>query len=141
MKLARIVFLGVAPLAVLSCASIAPVKISAGDQCFRCRRTITDARMAAETVQGGFVSKYRTSGCMAKYIAAHAAEGGTIFVTDLTTGRMIAPEKAFFVRTLVDRDRGEMDYRAYAVKADADAAAAESGTVPVSWQLVLDEAR
>src|SRR6266508_4878844 len=142
MKSARIAFLALGPLLALSCSTIAPVKINAGDQCFRCRRTISDTRLAAETIQGGFVSKYRAPGCMAKYITAHPNEQtGAVFVTDYAKGTMIDPAKAFFVPVTVDERTGENDYQAFGVKADADRAAAELKTAPVDWATVLDRAR
>ena len=140
MKTARLVLLGAAPLLVLACGSVAPVKVNAGDQCFRCRRTIVDTRMAAETIDK-FVSRYRAPGCLAKAIVTHNDEGRTVYVTDYTTGTMFSPTKAFFVPVLLDRDTGERDYRAYRNKADADAAALEARTVPVDWNTVLDKAR
>jgi len=142
MKAARFVFLGLAPLAILSCTSVAPVKITAGDQCFRCRRIIVDTHLAAETIQGSFVSKYRAPGCMAKYIAAHPDEPpGSVFVTDYASGTMIDPSRAFFVSVLLDRNTGETDYRAYRAKADADAAALQLMTTPVDWPTVLRQAQ
>jgi len=141
MTRARTVVLGLAPLVLLSCSSIAPVRITGGDQCFRCRRPIVDTAMAAEQIQGGFVSKYRAPGCMAKYLVAHPDEGGTLFVTDYATGKMIPPAEAVFVPLLLDRNTGETDYRAYKTGADASAAALELSTTPVDWQTVLDRAR
>ena len=45
MRIAPIAMMGLASLALISCtAAIAPVKINAGDQCFRCRRIIADTR-------------------------------------------------------------------------------------------------
>jgi hypothetical protein len=142
MKSMRLVLLGLAPLLILSCSSVAPVKINAGDQCFRCRRTISDTRMAAETIQGSFVSKYRGPGCMAKYLTAHPDEqSGTIFVTDYAKNAMIDPATAFFVPITVDPKTGETDYLAYGGKDAADAAAADLKTTAVDWATVLDKAR
>lgn len=140
MSKAPMAILGLAPLVLLSCASIAPVTINAGDQCFRCRRIITDTRFAAEQIQGGLTSKYRAPGCMAKYLVAHPDEGGTLFVTDYVTGKMIPPAEAVFVQVVLDRNTGETEYRAYKTGADASAAAQELSTVPVDWQTVLDRA-
>ena len=65
------VVLGLATLVVASCTTVAPVRVSAGEQCFRCRRTIVDARLAGETIDSsGFVSKFRAPGCMATYLVA-----------------------------------------------------------------------
>src|SRR5689334_21067722 len=99
--------------AMTSCSAMAPVKVNAGDQCFRCRRSIIDERLAAETIDAnGFVSKFRAPGCMAKYLVAHPNETGIVFVTDYVTGRMISPDAAFFVPVLLDRNTGEREYRA-----------------------------
>lgn len=141
MTTSRLVLLGAASLVVASCSAIAPVRINAGDQCFRCKRIISDTRLAAEQIQGGLTSKYRAPGCMAKYLVAHPGEGGTLFVTDYVTGKMIPPAEAIFVPVLLDRNTGESDYQAYKTGADASAAALELATRPVDWQTVLDRAR
>jgi hypothetical protein len=141
MRIAPITMLGLASLALVSCtATIAPVKINAGDQCFRCRRIIAETRLATEQIQGGLTSKYRAPGCMAKYLVAHPDEGGTLFVTDYATGKMIRPAEAIFVPVLLDSLTGESDYRAYKDSADASAAARELATTLVDWQTVLDRA-
>ena len=142
MKIARTASLGLLSVALLSCSSVAPIKVAAGDQCFRCRRSISNARVATETIDGNlFVSKFRGPGCMAKYLAAHPAEQPTIFVTDYSSGRMIAPQGAFYVRELVDRKTGETEYRAYRQQAHADAFAAETDATPMTWDAVLEQAR
>ena len=127
-------------VAAMACSTIAPVRITAGDQCFQCRRTIDDTRLAAERVTG-FVEKFKAPGCMAKYIVAHPDETGPIFVTDFATDRMVTPDQAFFVPFTLNAVTGETDYRAYLAKADADKAAFELHTVPVTWQTVLDRAK
>jgi len=136
----RILRLGLAPLLALSCSSTAPVRIHAGDQCFRCRRTIGDTQVAGAIVNGGLVTKYRGPGCLAKYLAAHTDETGVLLVTDFTSGKMVPPAKAMFVPVVVDTKSGETDYRAYTVKADADAAARELHTTPIGWAAVLGQA-
>ncbi len=125
---------------VLSCTSVRPVKIKAGDQCFRCQRIITDTRLAAEQVSG-FVEKFRAPGCMAKYVVEHPQDKGPIFVTDFMTGDLIAVDAAFFVPIVLDDTRGERDYRAYALKSDAETAAAALNTAPIVWKTVLDRTR
>jgi hypothetical protein len=140
MRKARIVVLGLAPLVLLSCTSVGPAKINLGDQCFRCGRTINDSRLAGEQI-AAFVEKFRAPGCMAKYVVKNPGDTGPIFVTDYTTGKMVKPSEAFFVPTVLDRNTGERDYRAYASKADADAAAAEARSETVDWKTVLDRAR
>jgi hypothetical protein len=132
----------IAGLVLASCSSFAPVSVTGGEQCFRCRRTIVDARLAGEVIDGnGFVAKFRAPGCLAKYLAAHPEETGIVYVTDYATGKMIAAERATFVPLLVNRDRGEYDYHAYRLKADADAAARQVRSAPVEWTTVLANAR
>ena len=136
------IFLALAAAALASCSTIAPVKVTAGDQCFQCRRIIQDERLAGEVVGGGgFVAKFRAPGCMAKYLAAHPEENGTVFVTDYASGRMVRPDAAFFVPVLLDRNTGERDYRAYRDRAAADAAATEAQSAPVDWRTVIEKAR
>ena len=141
MKLAPIVCLGLATLVTLSCSS-APVKIEAGDQCYRCRRSINNERVAGAAVYGPqFVAKFRGPGCMAKYLVSHPEEKPVLFVTDYTSGKMIAPERAFYVSEVVDRNTGETDYRAYSQQTDAAAFAAETHATPIAWNAVLEQAR
>ena len=135
---------GVALVAFLTpaCSSVRPVAVHDGDQCFRCRRPIVERAMAGELMDGNrFASKFRAPGCMAKYLAAHPEETGTIFVTDYATGKWIRPEQALFVPVLLNRDTGESDYRAFLSKANADVAAAELHTVPIAWQTVMEKAK
>jgi hypothetical protein len=142
MKSLRNTVLALVAVATASCSSIAPVRVNAGEQCFRCRRSILDTRLAGETIdRNGFVSKFRAPGCMAKYIAAHPDETGTVFVTDYATGTMIGPKAAVFVPFVVDSNTGESDYRAYRQLADAEAAAVALKATPVNWTTVLDRAR
>lgn len=141
MNAARMAIFGVVSLAMLSCSSVAPVKIAVGDQCFRCRRTIFNERVATETIAtNGFVSKYRGPGCMAKYLVAHPDEKATIFVTDYSTGKMIPHDVAFYVKEVVDRNTGETDYRAYKEQTQANLAASELKTQYVRWAEVLEQA-
>jgi hypothetical protein len=137
----RMVLLSLVPILALSCSSIAPVRVAAGDQCFRCRRTIVNAQVAGEILNGGLATKYRGPGCLAKYLAAHPDETGALFVTDYASGRMIPPALAAYVPVVVDANTGETDYRAYSVKADADVAARELHTATVGWGSVLEQAR
>jgi hypothetical protein len=126
----------------LSCSSIRPVAINPGDQCFRCRRPIVETAMATELLDGNrMATKFRAPGCMAKYLAAHPEENGTVLVTDYPTGKWIRPEHAMFVPVVMNRDTGESDYRAFFNKSDADAAAAALHSVPVDWTAVKEKAR
>jgi hypothetical protein len=142
MNTVRTAGLGLLSLVVLSCGSVAPIKVAAGDQCYRCRRSILSERVATETIDSNrFVSKFRGPGCMAKYLVAHQDQQPTIFVTDYSTGRMMAPGQAFYVSELVDRNTGEVEYRAYRQQADAEAFALETRAVPIGWDEVLERAR
>jgi hypothetical protein len=141
MKAVRILLFGLAPVIALSCSSIAPVKINAGDQCFRCRRTITDPKVATEMIDGSFATKYRGPGCMAKYLVAHPDETGRLLVTDFTSGAMIAPTTATYVPVIVDEKTREGDYRAYALKTEAEKAARALNATPIDWATVLEQAR
>ncbi len=141
MSKVNIAWLLAAATAVASCSSIAPVRISAGDQCVRCRRYIQDTRLAGEMVYpGGLVEKFRAPGCMAKYLAAYPAPTADVYVTDFTSRKLVAASRAVYVPVLLDRNTGETDYRAYTVRADADAAARELDSQVVDWTTVLDRA-
>jgi hypothetical protein len=64
-----------ASLFALGCSSVQPLKIAAGDRCFRCGRTIEDVRLAGEVIdKRGHALKFRTAGCMAKYLAGQPAD-------------------------------------------------------------------
>ena len=141
MRFQAVALAAVGALLTLSCSSVKPVAIQDGDQCFRCRRPIVEKAMAAELLDGTVASKFRTSGCMAKYLADHRHETGIAFVTDYATGKFVRSESVLFVPVVVNHDTGERDYRAYLQKADADAAAAAVHSVPVDWKTVLEKAR
>jgi hypothetical protein len=130
-----------ATLATMACSSVAPMKIAAGDQCFRCRRYISEERLATEAIDANrFVAKFRGPGCMAKYLVNHPDEKSTLYVTDFSTGKMMTPDAGFYVSDVVDRNTNETDYRAYRVKAEADAYAAQVHTTPIGWDAVLAQA-
>lgn len=132
---------GAGALLTLSCGSVSPVAVHSGDQCFRCRRPITERATAAELMDGNrFASKFRAPGCMARYLADHPGETGTTFVTDYATGKWVRPDRALFVPVVVNRNTGESDYHAFLDKGDADRAAAESHTVPIDWKTVMENA-
>ena len=129
---------------VLSSCAPPPLKVNAGDHCFRCRRYIANTRVATEVISGDkarFVAKFRGPGCMAQYLATHPDEKGTIYVTDYVGGRMMRPDRAYYVAEITDRATGETDYRAYREEADAKTAAVELQTSIVSWNDVLERAR
>lgn len=130
-----------AALVTMSCGSVAPVKIAAGEVCYRCRRVIVDARVAAEMMNGGLASKFRGPGCLAKYLADHPTETGRLFVTDYDTGKLVPPSSVEFVSVIVNERTFERDYRAFLDPQSASRAAAALNTQPVSWETVLAHAR
>jgi hypothetical protein len=137
MKPAAVIAYAMSIVAV-ACASARPVKIAEGDQCFRCKRIITDARLGAETLgSSGLVSKFKAPGCMATYLASHPSPDDALWVTDYTTGKMIPPKRATFVPVIVNRDTGERDFRAYLDPRHAEVAAMDFHTAPTNWEGVL----
>jgi hypothetical protein len=141
MNKAFTVCVAAAVLATIACTTVAPVKVASGDQCFRCRRYISDERVAAEAIDTNrFVSKFRGPGCMAKYLVNHPTDKSTRYVTDYSTGKMMTPDAGFYVSEVVDRKTGETDYRAYRVKVEAEAYAAQVHTTPIGWDAVLAQA-
>ena len=134
--------LAAAALIATSCSSVAPVAVNAGDTCYRCRRVILETRLAGEMVDpNGLAYKFKAPGCMAKYLADHPNETGTMFVTDFTTGKMIDPARATFVEVIVEENSMERDYRAYLKKAEAEAFAQQVKATPIDWNTVLSKAR
>jgi hypothetical protein len=131
----------IATVLATSCSTVTPVKISAGDQCFRCRRLITDGNLAAEMVDGSFVTTYKTAGCLAKYLADHPSPAAAVFVTDYPTGTLVSPARVLFVPVVIDRVTNETDYRAYLSATLATATAAEFQTQPLDWKTVLSKAK
>ena len=122
-----------------ACSSIQPVAVQLGDRCFRCRRPITEGRLAAEMVDPqGRAYPFRSSGCLAKYLRSHPGETGTLFVSDYRSGRLIDSTSAWFVPTDIGDGRvPEPDYLAFKSRADADAANKEHASV-IRWTGVLE---
>ncbi len=134
--------LAAAALVAVSCSTVKPVQVSAGDTCYRCRRVILETRLAGEMVDlNGLAYKFRGAGCMAKYLAEHPNETGALFVTDFTSGHMIDPNRATFVSVIVDENSMERDYRAYLNKTEAEAFAAQVKTTAMDWNGVLAKAK
>jgi hypothetical protein len=112
---------------VTACASVSPVKVQAGDTCYRCHRTIQDTRLAAEIVDrgSGFNTSYpfRSSGCLAKYLKqSPAGQSASIFVTDYNTEHMLSADSAWFVPVALpslDGKKVEQDFAAFGSRADA----------------------
>jgi len=132
-----------AGLVMAACSGMQPVQIAAGDVCFRCRRVISETRIAAEVIdKDGRAFKFRTAGCMAKFVKANPTEQfDGLFATDYATGRLVKVTSVKFVPTMVGegRDRA-MDYVAYYAAEGAADAARRANTTPVEWQKVLADA-
>ena len=98
MRIAPIAMLGLASLALISCtATIAPVKINAGDQCFRCRahhRGHAPRQRADPGRPDVEVPRARMHGRVPRRPSGRRRD---VFVTDYATGKMIPPAEAIFV--------------------------------------------
>jgi hypothetical protein len=125
-----------------ACSSVTPIAVRAGDTCFRCRRTIENVRLAAEVVStDGNTFKFRTSGCLATWLAHRDEPLRAVFVTASDTGRMIRASSATFVPAVVDDRTGERDYLAFSSVTSAIQAARTARTSPVDWPTVLVRAK
>jgi copper chaperone NosL len=136
---------GIVPLALVAtfgCSSYTPMPIAAGDVCFRCRRTVTDARVAGEVIDSkGRAFKFRTAGCMAKYLKANPEAPAAVFVTDYASGRLVKPTAVAFVPVVVTEGyTTTTDYLAFSSTAAAKAAAAREKSTLVDWKHVLEAA-
>lgn len=118
-----------------------PATIYDGDVCFKCRRLIDDARLAAESLDRSLPTKYRTPSCLAAYVAQHPSPDARYFVTDFVSGGLFEADRAYFVPVLVNDRTGERDYRAYHSQRLADAAARELGVQTVRWPDLIANAR
>ena len=127
------VFLGFRP--------VPPQTIGEGEVCFKCRRVITDARLAAETMDRNLPTKYKTAGCMAAYAASHPGGGSKHYVTDFASGGLIEAERAFFVPVVINDTTNERDYRAYYSHGMANIAAQVLGVGVLRWDGVVERAR
>lgn len=129
-----------AGLVMVACSGMQPVQIAAGDVCFRCRRIINEPRIAAEIIdRDGRAYKFRTAGCMAKFLKANPTQQfDNVFATDYATGRLVKVTAVKFVPTMVGegRDRA-LDYIAYYTDEGAAEAAKRENSSPVDWQKVL----
>ena len=130
-------------LLALGCSSVQPLKIDAGDRCFLCGRTIEEPRLAGEIVdEGSHALKFRTPGCMAKYVADHAEhQWRGVWVTDYKTGRFVEAADASFARITIDPNTNERDYAAFASAEDAAALASQEGTATTDWNAILQAAQ
>lgn len=135
----------IALLAVLAagCSSYAPQPMFANDVCFRCRRPIGEVRLAGQIIDSsGRAFKFKTPGCMAKFINEQPTDAAAIFVTDFRSGRIIKAAAATFVPATVGegKNRGQ-DYLAFRSADAAQDAATREKTKPVTWNDVLAAAK
>jgi hypothetical protein len=128
-----------ASLLAVGCSSVKPLPVVVGDRCFRCQRSIDDVKFASEAIdQGGHALKFRTPGCMAKYMADHAGDTYKgIFVADYSTGKFMDVSRASFAKVTVNAASLEKDYAAFASKAAAAEASKTDGGVSLEWDAVL----
>jgi hypothetical protein len=124
-----------------ACSSVKTAPIFAGDTCFRCRRIISDVKVAAEVVDSaGRAYKFRTPGCMATYFKDHPDEIATskIFVTDHGSGRFVAAKNAVFVPAwLFEGSERQRDFLAFSAASEARKAADQELSQPTDWSGVL----
>ena len=128
-----------ATLLMAACSSMPPVPIAAGDVCFRCRRVIADTAMAAEIIdREGRAYKFRTTGCMAKFIKANPGDIAEIYVTDYRTRKLVQAKSAIFVpMVIVDGYNKTPDFIAFRNKEAAEDAAKRENSTPTDWTSVL----
>ena len=132
-----------AGLVMVACSGMQPVQVATGDRCFRCRKIIAEPRVAAEIVdKSGQAYKFRTVGCMAKFIKANPNQQfDNIFATDFASGRLVKVSAVQFVPTMIgEGPERALDYVAYFAQQGAIEAAQREKTTPVSWDGVLSAA-
>ncbi len=126
-------------LVVCACSSFSPVPVVAGDVCETCKKPIIEVKFAGEVItQQGAVLKFRTPECLAAYAREHPDTIGAKYVTDYQTGRMIRPESATYVRTVLDENTREMTYAAFGQVGDAVKFGKDRVSSPIDWLMVLN---
>ena len=141
MKL-RFVISSLTLAAAVGCSSYTPVPVASGEICFRCAKSIVDSRMAGEVIDTkGRAFKFRTAGCMAKYLKVNAKDAAAVFVTDYASGRLVKPTAVTFVPVVVTEGYTKTtDYLAFSSTAAAKEAAARERSTLVEWKQVLEAA-
>lgn len=102
---------------------------------------ITNARLAAETIDRNLPTRYKTVGCMAAYLASHPSPGSNSSVTDVASGGLIEAQRTFFVPVVINDTTGERDCRAYDSRGMADVAAQVLHSNVLRWDAVFERAR
>ena len=131
-----------ASVLAVGCSSVKPLPVVSGDRCFRCQRPIDDLKLAGEMIdEGGHAFKFRTAGCMAKYLAEHPGEHyRALFVTDHSTGKFIKASDATFARVPLTSGSVEKDYIAFRDAGQAQKLANQEGSATMRWDAVLASA-
>jgi hypothetical protein len=123
-----------------ACSSVGPVAIHAGEVCYNCGRPITNVQLAAETIgAAGQPMKFRTVGCMARYLDQHSEPMQGIFVTDYQSGRMVRAQTATFVRADIDDVTHERDYYAFTDVRSAVEFGQAHETSPIDWLSIMQQ--
>ncbi len=140
----RMLYAVVLGLTALACASVQPARVEVGDRCLRCRRPVTDVRMAGEIIDSMRAPfPFRSPACLAKYVKDNRGTAFTaIFVTDYKSGRMIPVSDAWFVPTTMTAPDGrtaEPDYFAFRSRGDAEAYKADTASFK-RWAQIVAEA-
>jgi copper chaperone NosL len=130
-------------LLAAGCSSLPPTPIFASDVCHRCRRSIGDTKLAGEIIDSrGRAFKFKTAGCMAKFLVKGEHDAAAIYVTDFQSGRLVKAAAVTFVPATIGEGREKsLDYLAFSKDKAAQQAAARENTTPVDWKQVLEAAR
>ena len=128
---------------LVGCAPPKPVNLVLGEACERCKRPVSNERLAGEHIgANGFALKFRTIHCMSTWIAQHpASESGHFFVANYETGSWIRAHRASFVRIVVNPNTMERDFVAFADSQHAAEAARANDSAVVGWEDVLELGR
>lgn len=133
----RLLIAVAAGLVAFGCTAVQPLAIRTGDRCFNCGRPIENVRVAGEIIDNeGHAMKFRTAGCMARYVAQHPDEQANyraVFVTDYANGRFIKAGTATYVKMPLEPGSMERDYVAFASASAAAANAKKEGSGAVDW--------
>jgi hypothetical protein len=131
-------------LTALACGSVQPARVELGDRCLRCRRPVSDLKLAGEIIDSMRAPfPFRTAGCMAKYVKANSGTPFTaIFVTDFKSGKMIPASDAWFVPATIPVPGSmstESDYHAFRSRGDAETARTQHEPL-LRWAQVVADA-
>lgn len=140
MKRAAVLILA---LVAAGCSSLPPQPIYAGDVCFRCRRAISNTKLAGEIIDSsGRAFKFKTPACMARYVTTVNPDAAAAYVTDYQTGRLIKVTAATFVPATIGEGReATQDYLAFSSQSTAREMAAREKSTPIDWKQLLEAAR